>query len=52
MIEIRNDVIRTEAEQTRWADRLAHILGSDADSARPGFSMERSQPTERRGEHG
>jgi len=37
MIEIRNDVIHTEAEQTRWADRLSRILGggSDAKSERP-----------------
>lgn len=37
MIEIRNDVIRSEAEQERWADRLADILagGSDAQSERP-----------------
>ena len=29
MIEIRNDVIRSETEQTRWADRLARILARD-----------------------
>ena len=37
MIEIRNDVIHTEAERTRWADRLARILGggSEVKSERP-----------------